>query len=35
MPSQLCVCNSHRSYKLAQGECAVGQGKYREFENEI
>ena len=33
LPSQFCICNSHKSHKLAQGTFAVGQGKYREFEN--
>ena len=27
LPSQFCVCNSHKLCKLAQGEFAVGQGK--------
>ena len=35
LPTQFCVCNSHKLCKLAQGKCAVGQGKYREFENTI
>ena len=35
LPSQFCVCYSHKSCKLAQGKFAVGQGKHREFENEI
>ena len=26
LPSQFCVCNSHKSRKLAQGKFAVGQG---------
>ena len=30
MPSQFCVCNSHKSRKLAQGKFAVRQGKNRE-----
>ena len=30
LPSQFCVCNSHKSSKLAQEKFAVGQGKYRE-----
>ena len=34
-PSQFCVCNSHKLWKLAQGKFAVGQGKHREFENTI
>ena len=32
---QFCVCNSHKSRKLAQGKCTVRQGKHREFENAI
>ena len=32
---QFCVCNSHKSHRLAQGKFAVGQGKHREFENTI
>ena len=35
LPSQFCVC---KSYKLAQGKFAIGQGKHREnreFENTI
>ena len=35
LPSQFCVCNSHKPRKLAQEIFAVGQGKQREFENEI
>ena len=35
LPSQFCVCNSHKSRKLAQGKFAVGQGRNREFENAI
>ena len=35
LPSQFCVCNSHKSRKLAQGKFAIGQGKHREFENAI
>ena len=35
LPSQFCVCNSHKLWKLAQGKFAVGQGKHREFENTI
>ena len=35
LPTQFCVCNSHKLCKLAQGKCAVGQGKHREFENTI
>ena len=31
LPSQFCVCNTHKLCKLAQGKCAVGQGKHREF----
>ena len=27
LPSQFCVCNSHKSLKLAQEKFAVGQGK--------
>ena len=27
LPSQLCVCNSHKLCKLAQGKIAVCQGK--------
>ena len=34
-PEQFCVSNSHKSRKLAQGKCAVGQGKHLEFEDEI
>ena len=30
LPSQFCVCYSHKSRKLAQGKFAVGQGKNRE-----
>ena len=26
LPSQVCVCDSHKSSKLAQGKFAVGQG---------
>ena len=29
-PTQFCVCNSHKIYKLAQGKFTVGQGKHRE-----
>ena len=29
MPSQFCVCNSHKSRKLTQGKFVVGQGKNR------
>ena len=32
---QFCVCNSHKSRKLAQGKFTVRQGKHREFENAI
>ena len=32
---QFCVCNSHKSRKLAQGKFTVRQGKHREFENSI
>ena len=38
LPSQLCVCNSHKSNKWAQGKVAIGQGKHRktrEFANAI
>ena len=35
LPSQVCVCNSHKSRKLAQGKFAVRQGKHREFANAI
>ena len=35
LPSQFCVCNTHKLCKLAQGEFAVRQGKHREFENTI
>ena len=35
LPSQFCVCNSYKLWKLAQGKFAVGQGKHREFENII
>ena len=35
LPIQFCVCNSHKSCKLAQGKYAVGQGKHREFKNTI
>ena len=31
LPSQFCVCNSHKLWKLAQGKFVVGQGKHREF----
>ena len=30
LPTQFCVCNSHKLCKLAQGKVAVGQGKNRE-----
>ena len=33
LPSQFCVCNSHKLCKLAK--FAVGQGKNREFENTV
>ena len=33
--TQFCVCNSHKSRKLAQGKFTVGQRKHREFENAI
>ena len=32
LPSQFCVCNTHKLCKLAQGKLVVGQGKHREFE---
>ena len=32
LPSQFCVCNSHKLWKLAQGKFSVGHGKHREFE---
>ena len=39
LPSQFCVCNSHKSRKFEQGKFAVGQGKkqgkHREFYNVI
>ena len=35
LPSQFCVCNTHKLCKLAQGKFAVGQGKHRELENTI
>ena len=35
LPSQFCVCNTHKLCKLAQGKLAVGQGKHREFENKV
>ena len=35
LPSQFCVCNTHKLCKLAQGRFAVRQGKHREFENTI
>ena len=42
LPTQFCVCNSHKLCKLAQEKFAVGQGKFavgqgenREFENTI
>ena len=35
LPSQFCVCNSHKLCNLAQGKFAVGQGKHREIENTI
>ena len=35
LPSQFCVCNSHKLCKLAQGKFVVRQGKHREFENTI
>ena len=30
LPSEFCVCYSHKSHELAQGKCAVGQDKRRE-----
>ena len=30
LPSQFCVCNTHKLCKLAQGKFAVGQGNHRE-----
>ena len=30
LPSQFCVCNSHKSCKLAQGKFVVGHGENRE-----
>ena len=35
LPSEFCVCNSHKSRKLAQGKFAVEQGKRREFKHAI
>ena len=35
LPSQFCVCTTHKLCKLAQGKFPVGQGKHREFENTI
>ena len=35
LPSQFCVCNSYKLWKLTQGKIVVGQGKHREFENTI
>ena len=35
LPSQFCVCNTHKLCKLAHGKFAVAQGKHREFEKEI
>ena len=35
LPTQFCVCNTHKLCKLAQGKFAVRQGKHREFENTI
>ena len=29
LPSQFCVCNTHKLCELAQGKFAVGQGKHR------
>ena len=31
LPTQFCVCNSHKLCKLAQGRCAVRQRKQREY----
>ena len=33
LPSQFCVCNTHKVSKL--GKFVVGQGKHKEFENTI
>ena len=30
LPSQFCVCNSHKLGRLSQGKLAVGQEKHRE-----
>ena len=30
LPSQFCVCNTHKLCKLTQGKFAIGQGKNRE-----
>ena len=35
LPNQFCICNCHKSRKLAQGKFVVGHGKHREFENAI
>ena len=38
LPNQFCVCNCHKSHKLAQGIFVIGRGKtgkHREFENAI
>ena len=32
LPSQFCVCNTHKLCKLAQGKFGVGPGKHRDFE---
>ena len=35
LPSQFCVCYSHKSRKLAQGKFAVREGQHTKFENAI
>ena len=35
LPIQVCVCNSNKSRKFAQGKFAVAQEKHREIENAI
>ena len=35
LPSQFCVCNTHKLCELAQGKFVVRQGKHMEFENTI
>ena len=35
LPSQFCLCNTHKLCKLAQGKFVVRQGKHRKFENTI